>query len=979
MIPLPKNITTGEQYHPVSLSIDLNLVPLSTASIELPKDETLQGRELIELFCPIGSVGVFRVRSPQNAYGDEINSGELEHAVAEVGDYLVRADIDKMESASTAMSEAFSYYGGDLWQLGSLTALGDTSIAFKAKYDRVLDAMLSILEQKPDCMMSFDFSTTPWTINFATKPTTVTAEGRLSRNVSSATVTYDDTELCTRVWYEIPSTDAQGAPTTVFTHMDADTMQLYGLVEREFVTGSDYTEAECDTCASSYLEQHKRPKVTVSIDAEELSSITGESLDSFSLGEMFRLALPDYDTTVLNNITSISWSSVYDEWERATITLGDEEDDVIKFLHNVDKKTGGGGGGGSNTEKEFKAYYTEFEKTDFYMDLYARHVTSTRYILQQAGMYIDANGVLQYAEDNTQNIMAQVHLTASGLRETFTDDMNSLRGYVEATASHWSSEFTDAVNSMRGYVEATASHWQSELDDGLNSMRSVVEQTASSWSASIEGVVGSDGRVTAASISVAINSAGEGVATIDASKIYLLGNTIANTITADYINNKIATIGTLTGISASFSGNVTASGAVKGSGVYVGNHDISNPVMSAIITTYNNQYRLTVTKADGTSSNYDFSPSATSLTGGWSSGAYTVTASPQGNTISTELGEVTTNGDPTASGNTLVVPVKVVLDDTATTVFTDNVTVVATDVYNNGYNAGKPNGTITIGSRQTGSVYNVSISRSDNTALATTKDFSSIYADARDGYTAGVFTLADITLQGASDSVYVEASSGGTNYYKAGTAATYYNAGTTTKNDRGTGLTAMPVQTTGGNIYYQADTAVTYYKGDGDTVIGRGTSVTRYTEGSSATYLLRKTEGSLVLAHYGTATLYASPTSTSGIRHNWYYVSSSGTAYYQSDGSTTVTLQGTSGTYYLGNGSEVTGRGNTVSVTPVKSSTSVRLGSSGTYYPGNGGSFTVQGSSVSVTPIDANSKKMLLATTRYKAGTRYQSTYYTKS
>lgn len=46
--------------------------------------------------------------------------------------------------------------------------------------------------------------------------------------------------------------------------------------------------------------------------------------------------------------------------------------------------------------------------------------------------------------------------------------------------------------------------------------------------------------IAAGDICVAINESGESEATINASKIYLLGQTIANTITADYINSKIA-------------------------------------------------------------------------------------------------------------------------------------------------------------------------------------------------------------------------------------------------------------------------------------------------------------------------------------------------------------------------------------------------------------------------------------------------------
>ena len=201
-IPLPRLLNasggTERTIHPVSVSINLNITPLSDASMILSPEESLPARGYVELFTCMGSAGVYRVRSPQDAYGMDTTMAELEHAIVEVGDYLVLHKYDEMMAANTAMQTIFSHYRGTKWQLGSVSALGTDQIAVQANYDRVLEAMLALLEQKPNCMMSFDFSTSPWTVNIVAKGTTVAAEGRLSRNVTYAKVIYDDTELCTR-------------------------------------------------------------------------------------------------------------------------------------------------------------------------------------------------------------------------------------------------------------------------------------------------------------------------------------------------------------------------------------------------------------------------------------------------------------------------------------------------------------------------------------------------------------------------------------------------------------------------------------------------------------------------------------------------------------------------------------------------------------------------------------------------------------
>ena len=460
---------TAEEYHPLSMALDLNMRPLSTATVILPRDENIPARSYVELFTPFGSAGFFRARSPEDAYGEDVTSVELEHAITEVGDYLVKHEYDEMMAANTAMQTVFGYYAGGRWQLGSVSALGSDLIALSVSYDRVLDAMLAILEQKPACYLAFDFTTTPWTVSVAAKDTVVSAEGRLSRNIDSAKVVYDDTELCTRVWYEQESTTDSTAgmnldgiptfdvnaynsagtyvlynskiyllpnghetgetwanttsvvqnniPTSEWTHLDADTIATYGVVERKVIAGSDYTAAEALKVAQEYLRTHKNPKVSVTVQGEELSSTTGEPLDAFTIGKLLRLALVDYNVTVEQNITAVSWSDVISSPESMEILLGEEEETAITFLHDVDSDGGssygsGGGGGKKQQEEKWKEYYTEFQRDDYHYDLVAKHVDKANNILQQAGLYIDSNGTLLYADDNERQVGGKIKVQA---------------------------------------------------------------------------------------------------------------------------------------------------------------------------------------------------------------------------------------------------------------------------------------------------------------------------------------------------------------------------------------------------------------------------------------------------------------------------------------------------------------------------------------------------------------------------------------
>lgn len=528
-IPLPRLLNgsggTERRIHPQRVSINLAITPLSDATMELSQDESLPARGYVELYTCMGSAGIFRVRSPQDSYGTVSTTAELEHAIVEVGDYLVRAKYDEMMAANTAIQTLFGYYGGSKWQLGSISAIGSGQVAVKVNYDRILDAILGILEQKPECMLAFDFSTTPWTVSIVSRETIVSAEGRLARNVNYAKVTYDDTELCTRAYYEKPAqtsgsvsefpvfnasqnysknyyvnynnslyklpngheagvtwenttkTQVTDVPTTEWAYVDADTMSTYGLIEREVRTGSNYTADEALRVAQEYIRVHKHPRISVEIGAAEMSHITGESLDSFNIGKLYRLALADYNVTVEKTVTNLYFADVYGLPDSIVVNLAEEEDTALNFIHDLDAKGGGGGGGGGSKGQDdaFKEYRTRFEMDDYHIRLQAERVDITEHILQQAGLYIDSLGVLIYAEDNENNIGSKIAVEAgritaevtratdaeSALSGRITVEANRISLVVEGTGANAAikpAAIVAAINGAASTVKISADH-----------------------------------------------------------------------------------------------------------------------------------------------------------------------------------------------------------------------------------------------------------------------------------------------------------------------------------------------------------------------------------------------------------------------------------------------------------------------------------------------------------------------------------------
>jgi hypothetical protein len=132
---------------------------------------------------------------------------------------------------------------------------------------------------------------------------------------------------------------------------------------------------------------------------------------------------------------------------------------------------------------------------------------------------------------------------------------------------------------------------------------------------------------------LAINNGGSS-ATINADKIYLLGQTIANTITADYVSAKIATIPVLSVQSMSASGSVSA-GTLNGdtirfrhsSGAGYTYTDLKTAFVSSItLSRSGNTYTLKSYDANANETVIGSFSRATALSGTWSGGKITMSA-----------------------------------------------------------------------------------------------------------------------------------------------------------------------------------------------------------------------------------------------------------------------------------------------------------------------------------------------------------------
>lgn len=629
---LDANLREVRRLHPYAESINEKIVPLSYATLDISKDESVPNRSFIELFTPYGSAGVYRARLPKEDCVNNTISLQLEHSVAEIGDYLITDAINEELSVTNAFRKAFSYYRGNRWKLGSINV--GNIVLLNVDYENVLETLIGILDQVPQYYMTFDFSTIPWTLNIVQKTTTVTAEGRLTRNITSAIVNRDDKDLCTRAFVRgLPKPEGREDDENAVGYIDADTIGIYGLVEREVSSGSDLTEEQARRVAENYLASHKHPKLSIEIDGIDLASITGETLDKFEIGKRFRLAVPDNEVVLDDVISSVSWSDAYNNPEVVRIVVGQEQDASIEFYKEQASASKASKKGSKAQAKKNDAYDWNLERTDEFGS-----------IIHQAGMHLDADGFLVYSKDNVNNLGSMFEVRDNMINAEVTNRKNAddtLSGRLTVEADRITAEVTRAKvaeNTLSGRITVNS-----------NKVSIVVEEK--------------DGQnvVKAASIVTAINNS-ESSIRLDADKVYIgnqksttviNGKLDASSVTADYVATKLATATNVSvkRLTITDNGYLVLPNGPDGN-VTITAANAYDFIRQLQIVSSGNTYKLQK-KTQGDMSNWvdvgSFSRAVSSWSVGGGSGKINVTANPQNQTKSVNVSvsgsvSITSNG-----------------------------------------------------------------------------------------------------------------------------------------------------------------------------------------------------------------------------------------------------------------------------------------------------------------------------------------------
>ena len=476
------------------------------------------------------------------------------------------------------------------WQLGTC-AMGGT-VKLKISYDNLLDLAEQVRQDQHGYRWTFDYSTTPWTVNLAAMPSETVAEFRLGRNVASAKIDLSDAEMCTKLYMTV-STDTSS---TLYTYENATAQAEWGVIVKTVDVDAEEVSDPAATGAA-ILAERAQPVAFITLDGYDLKRLTGDDFDRITLGSNCRVILPDFESTFIERVTQISWPDALDQPEFINVSLANNLTPFREQLQII-KKTGAGA----------KKQSEENEK---------------QLIIQRSDIDRSAGRIALWASEAQWSDIQDTYTATGATRFAVeTSGISGIAAGAGITLDQYGRPVIDQQTGLPMFDGTTAGTLYSRINQEKDRISLVVTGT------------GSNAQINTAGIILAINGGtGHSSAVIEADHIQLDGNTtISGRLSIS--NNELISDGPLSSTSYLKGTELR----LAGTNTYtLTAAQLGNTVTELTLTppaSGSNNYTLKWKYIDGTTFTETFSR-ATALSGAWSSGTYTVTASPQGNTIST--------------------------------------------------------------------------------------------------------------------------------------------------------------------------------------------------------------------------------------------------------------------------------------------------------------------------------------------------------
>lgn len=321
---LNADLTEAARLHPLSLPITEQLSPLSTAEMTLAAGERVQLHDLIELYTINGSAGVYRVTGLADMPGG-VQEVSLTHGLHTLTDAIMPGEGEQSGSCRELMSAILACQLSPMWQLGSVDVPDDVELTWKYANSSGLESITGLMKELPDYCIDCDQTTVPWTVHIRAMIVEPICECRLDRNVVDYTITWDDSELCTRLY--IPGSD-------IPVDASDEAIARWGIIARNLQADKALGDETLRQLARKHLDKYSWPLPVISVSAVDLSRETGQPVDRLRYGAVCRLIL-DPEHIYTQRIISCKHEDAVITPDDVTLTLCTAEPDTAAAIAGI--------------------------------------------------------------------------------------------------------------------------------------------------------------------------------------------------------------------------------------------------------------------------------------------------------------------------------------------------------------------------------------------------------------------------------------------------------------------------------------------------------------------------------------------------------------------------------------------------------------------------------------------------------------------
>lgn len=444
---------------------------LWTASFAMPQDDPKNDECLplrfVELFDAEERIDLFRIipTNTQRSITNQTISYECEHVLATLADDVL-FQYHQFGGFGITTTQSLQYVLNaqetEKWQLGTIDF--NYQFEYKIENENLLGSLFAIPKPFLNAYhWTWDTSSYPWTLNLVqSESEEPSCYIRYGKNLQGITKVEDPTYLVTRLYMlgygegvnQLTIKDVNsGLP-----YVDSDTQGQYGIISSIY---TDKTMENANTLKSkgqALLDASKLPRITYTVDAADISQLTGDSLDKFVEGALVRVIDEELGIDIISRVVVSDKSDIIATPWAGKLQIANKTADIVGSIAELENR--------QRISEVYAQGATNLDSHDFTDNADATHPAIIRFYLPAETVRINKM-MLSYETSNfrayERSIAAAPAVTSgpSSVTTTESDDFDDSVGYLtgeqpstvntDYDGDHWhTTDPVDETTSING-------------------------------------------------------------------------------------------------------------------------------------------------------------------------------------------------------------------------------------------------------------------------------------------------------------------------------------------------------------------------------------------------------------------------------------------------------------------------------------------------------------------------------------------------